>query len=221
MSAIFMNQGQMCTAGSRLILQDKIYDKFLNELISRTKKLNIGNAAAFDTDFGPLANKKQFDNVLAYIEKGKKEGSRLVCGGNIARVEGFEDGYYIEPTIFADCKNSMTIAQEEIFGPVLSVIKFSTIEEAITIANDTKFGLASCIWTKDEAKIREMSARLKAGVVWVNTYGGFYNEAPFGGYKQSGFGRELGKPGLLEFTQTKHVCIDQTPGGRPLVSGWF
>ncbi|HNV23630.1 MAG TPA: aldehyde dehydrogenase family protein, partial [Candidatus Omnitrophota bacterium] len=125
------------------------------------------------------------------------------------------------PTIFSDVTNSMRIAQEEIFGPVLCVMKFSTIEEAIKIANDSKFGLAACVWTKDDNKAQSVARQLQCGTVWINTYGGFYNEAPFGGYKRSGFGRELGVEGLLEYTQTKHICIDQTPGGKPLVSGWF
>ncbi|MBF0385351.1 MAG: aldehyde dehydrogenase family protein, partial [Candidatus Omnitrophica bacterium] len=221
MSAIFMNQGQMCTAGSRLLLEDKIYDKFLSMLIERTKKLKIGNALDYSTDFGPLINEKHLDSVMGFIKKGEEEGARLVCGGKKASVLGCEKGFYVEPTIFADVNNSMTIAQEEIFGPVLCVIKFHEEDQAVKIANDTKYGLASCVWTKDTQKAERVSSRIKAGTVWVNTYGGFYNEAPFGGYKLSGFGRELGKEGLFEYTQTKHVCLDKTPGGVPLVSSWF
>ena len=115
----------------------------------------------------------------------------------------------------------MTIAREEVFGPVLAVIKFSDVDEAIKIANDSKYGLASCVWTKDSEKADLVSKKLQCGTVWVNTYGGFYNEASFGGYKQSGFGRELGPEGLLEYTQSKHICTDKTPGGRPLVASWF
>jgi len=220
MSAIFMNQGQMCTAGSRLILQEEIYEKFLDELVVRTKKLKVGSAKEVTTDFGPLVSKKQLDNVLKYIDIGKNE-AKCMCGGNVVKVEGCENGFYVEPTIFADVENSMKIAQDEIFGPVLSVIKFKTVEEAILIANDSEFGLASCVWTKDKEKIDKVSRELKAGTVWVNTYGGFYDGASFGGYKQSGFGRELGLDGLLEFTQSKHVCVDETPGGKPLVASWF
>lgn len=133
----------------------------------------------------------------------------------------YKGGFYFEPAIFADVDNSMTIAQEEIFGPVLSVIKFSSEEEAIKIANDSKYGLAASVWTKDEKKASSVARKLQCGTVWINTYGGFYNEAPFGGYKQSGFGRELGVEGLLEYTQCKHICIDKTPGGKPLVASWF
>ena len=221
MSAIFMNQGQMCTAGSRLLLEDKIYDEFLNKLVEKTKKLKIGDALSYETEFGPLATKSHRDSVLSFIEKGKSEGAELLCGGKIPEEEHLTDGFYLEPAIFANVNNSMAIAQEEIFGPVLSVIKFSSEEEAIKIANDSKYGLASCVWSKDLEKANRVAKKIQCGTVWVNTYGGFYNEAPFGGYKQSGFGRELGLEGLLEYTQCKHVCIDETPGGKPLVSGWF
>ena len=221
MSAIFMNQGQMCTAGSRLLLEDKIYDEFIKRLVEKTKGLKIGEANSYETDFGPLISQEHRQKVLGYIEKGLKEGARLVCGGKIPQDSNLKNGFYLEPTIFTEVKNSMTIAQEEIFGPVLSVIKFAGIEEAIKIANDSKYGLAACVWTKDQKKADKVAKRLQSGIVWVNTYGGFYNEAPFGGYKQSGFGRELGLEGLLEYTQTKHICTDKTPGGRPLVSAWF
>lgn len=221
MSGIFMNQGQMCVAGSRLLLEDKIYDQFIERLAKEAKRLKIGNALNYETEFGPLINTAHRDSVLAFVEKSKKEGARLVCGGKIPVGDEYKNGAFIEPTIFADVKNSMTIAQEEIFGPVLSVIKFSGEEEAIKIANDTKYGLAAMVWTKDHAKADEVSRALRCGTVWVNTYGGFYNEAPFGGYKQSGFGRELGAEGLLEYTQAKHVCSDETPGGISLASSWF
>ena len=221
MSAIFMNQGQMCTAGSRLLLEDKIYDTFLAALVEKTKALKIGEASSYETQFGPLASIKHRDSVLEYIEKGIQEGSTLECGGKVPDGDQFRKGAYLEPTIFSDVRNKMTIAQEEIFGPVLSVIKFSGIDEAVAIANDSPYGLASMIWTKDLNKAEEVAGQIQSGIVWINTYGGFYNEASFGGYKQSGFGRELGPEGLLEYTQSKHVCIDQTPGGMPLVAGWF
>jgi len=221
MSAIFMNQGQMCTAGARLLLEDKIYTKFIDQLVRKTKNLEIGNSLDYETDFGPLISHEHRQKVLGFIETGKKEGAKLVCGGKIPAAKELKDGFFLEPTIFSDVNNAMTIAQEDIFGPVLSIIRFSEVEEAIKIANDTKYGLAAMIWTKDLDKVQLVSRRLRCGTVWVNTYGGFYNEAPFGGYKQSGFGRELGTEGLLEYTQTKHICIDATPGGRPLVASWF
>ena len=232
MSSIFMNQGQMCTACSRLLLEEKIYDQFLNRLVEKTKNLKIGPANNYQTDFGPLISKEHREKILGYIETGKKEGAKLVCGGKIplpqpfppprvGRVREGGDGFYLEPTIFTDVKSSMTIAREETFGPVLSVIKFSDCVRAYAIANDSKYGLAASIWTKDLEKANLVSKKLQCGTVWINTYGGFYNEVPFGGYKQSGFGRELGVEGLLEYTQTKSICLDQTPGGKSLVASWF
>lgn len=218
LSAIFMNQGQMCVAGSRLLLEDSIYDKFIEILVKKTKKLKIGDSSNPDTDIGPLISKEQQDTVIGYINIGKKE-AKLLCGGEVPK--GFKKGFYVEPTIFGDVRNNMRIAQEEIFGPVLSVIKFSNIEEAVDIANDTKYGLAAMVWTKDLNKANVVSRRLRCGTVWVNTYGGFYNEAPFGGYKQSGVGRELGKEGLLEYTETKHINIDLSFDGKSLVTNWF
>jgi len=221
MSSIFMNQGQMCTAGARLLLEDKIYSKFIDQLVRKTKNLEIGNSLNYETDFGPLIIFEHREKVLGFIETGKKEGAKLVCGGKIPSTKELKDGFFLEPTIFTDVNNSMTIAREEIFGPVLSVLRFSEVEEAIQIANDTQYGLAAMVWTKDLDKANSVSRKLRCGTVWINTYGGFYNEAPFGGYKQSGFGRELGTEGLLEYTQTKHICTDATPGGRPLVASWF
>ncbi|MDP8264855.1 MAG: aldehyde dehydrogenase family protein [Candidatus Aceula lacicola] len=217
MSAIFMNQGQMCTAGSRLLLEDKIYDEFVEKLKGKASSLKIGDALDYAIEFGPLASKAHRDSVIKFIEQGKKEGAKLVCGGNVP----IEKGAFLEPTIFTDVDNQMTIAQEEIFGPVLSVIKFSGEDQAIEIANDSKYGLVAMIWTKDIEKIDRVSKRLRCGTVWINTYGGFYNEAPFGGYKQSGFGRELGVEGLLEYVQVKHICLDKTPGGKSLAASWF
>lgn len=218
LSAIFMNQGQMCVAGSRLLLEDSIYDKFIEILVEKTIKLKIGDSQSPDTDIGALISKKQQTNVLDYIAIGDKE-AKLLCGGGIPK--GFNKGFYVEPTIFGDVSNNMRIAQEEIFGPVLSIIKFSTLKEVIDIANDTKYGLAAMVWTKDLNKANLVSRQLRCGTVWINTFGGFYNEAPFGGYKQSGIGRELGKEGLLEYTETKHINIDLSAQGRSLVTNWF
>jgi acyl-CoA reductase-like NAD-dependent aldehyde dehydrogenase len=238
LSAIFMNQGQMCTAGSRLLVEDKIYQKFVEKLVARAKNLKIGPADNFETEFGPLVSIEQRNAVLKFIEKGKQEGAKLVCGGGIPNGPGHSllspngpghsllsdqvrSGAYIEPTIFTNVRNSMGIAQEEIFGPVLCVIPFTSVEEAIHLANDTKYGLAAMIWSKDLEKANKVARRLRCGTVWINTYGAFLNEAPFGGYKQSGYGRELGLAGLLEYTQIKHIATDQTHGGRSLVTSWF
>ena len=219
LSAIFMNQGQMCTAGSRLLVEDKIYKEFVEKLTARAKILKIGPADDFETEFGPLVSVAHRDGVLKFIEKGKQEGAKLVCGGHIPDTN--TKGAYIEPTIFVNVRNSMSIAQEEIFGPVLCVIPFTSADEAIHIANDSKYGLAAMIWTKDLEKANKVARQLRCGTVWINTYGAFLNEVPFGGYKQSGFGRELGLAGLLEYSQIKHIATDQTPGGKSLVTCWF
>ncbi len=219
LSAIFMNQGQMCTAGSRLLVEERIYQEFVDKLVVRAKALKIGPADNFETEFGPLVSIQQRDAVLKFIEKGKQEGAKLACGGKIPDINA--KGAYLEPTIFINVRNSMSIAQEEIFGPVLCVIPFTSVDQAVQIANDTKYGLAAMIWSKDLEKANTVARRLHCGTVWINTYGAFLNEVPFGGYKQSGYGRELGLAGLLEYTQLKHIATDQTPGGRSLVTSWF
>ena len=216
--AIFMNQGQMCVAGSRLIVEEKIYDKVVESLVAKTKKLKIGVPEDPATDIGPLICAKQKKRVLDYIAIGKKEAKLAVGGGTPS---GQSKGYYVEPTIFVDVRNDMRIAREEIFGPVLTIIKVKDAQEAVRVANDTPYGLAAMLWTKDLALAMVLAKKLRVGTVWVNTFGGFYNEAPFGGYKQSGLGRELGKEGLCEYTETKHVNIDLTPGGKTLVASWF
>lgn len=221
MSAIFMNQGQMCTAGSRLLLEESIYDNFLKLLIEKTKKLKIGNALDYQTEFGPVINREQQQKALKYIGEAVGQGAKLSCGGKIPQDEKLKKGFFLEPTILENVTNKMKVAQEEIFGPVLVVIKFKDEQQAVSIANDSDFGLAACVWTKDLAKADRVAKQLQCGTVWINTYGGFYNAASFGGYKQSGFGRELGVEGLLEYTQSKHVCSDQTLVGKSLATSWF
>lgn len=219
MTSIFMNQGQMCTAGSRLLVQEDIYDRFVERLVEKTQKIRLGNGLDPDTDMGPLISSEQRQKVLSYIQIGKKEGACLLTGGKVPADEKLENGFFLEPTIFETKDAMSTIAQEEIFGPVLTIMKFKTEGEAIDIANNTRYGLASMIWTKDLNKAHKVSRQLKAGSVWINTYGAFYNEVPFGGVKESGLGRELGREGLLEYANLKSTTADTS--GRPLVSMWF
>ena len=217
LSAIFLNQGEACVAGSRLLIEDKIYDEFIEKLVEKTKKLKIGNGLDPNTDIGPLISASHREKVLNYIKKGIEEGAKLICGGKIP--ENLKKGYFLEPTIFVDVKNEMSIAQEEIFGPVLSVIKFSDISEVEKFSNDTRYGLSASIWTKDIDKAFYLSRRIKAGTVWINTFGHFLFQAPFGGFKESGFGKELGKEGLIEYMELKHTFLDLSK--KPLSAFWF
>ena len=211
--AIFCNQGQVCSAGSRLILQDKIYDKFVKSLVEKAKKIIVGPGDKDGVQMGPLVSKVQMDKVLDYIEIGKSEGAKLLCGGH--RIG--DKGYFVEPTIFGDTKPDMRIVQEEIFGPVLAIQKFSTEEEAIKLANGTVYGLAGGVFTNDGAKAMRVIKKLRAGITWINSYHPTFNEAPWGGYKQSGIGRELGTFGLDEYTEVKQININL----KVEPTGWF
>jgi betaine-aldehyde dehydrogenase len=214
--AIFCNQGEVCSAGSRLLLQESIYDKFLERLVARAKKIVVGPGIEPATEMGPLISKEQLKRVLSYIEVGKSDGARLVCGGS--RLGGaLVDGYFVEPTIFADCTRDMRIVREEIFGPVLAVLKFKDEADAISLANDCAYGLAGGVFSKDGARALRVIRKLRAGITWINCYHPTYNEAPWGGYKQSGIGRELGTFGLDAFTEVKQININLAPG--PV--GWF
>lgn len=215
--AIFANQGQVCAAGSRLLLQDSIYDPFIERLVARAGQIRIGSGDHPDTEMGPLISQAHMEKVLNYIEIGKQEGARLVCGGNRITKDGLDQGYFVEPTIFADTTPTMRIVQEEIFGPVLVIQKFTDEADAIRLANDTVYGLAGGVFTNDGAKALRVIRKLRAGITWVNTYHNTYNEAPWGGYKQSGIGRGLGTHGFDEFTEVKQININLQV--EPI--GWF
>ena len=204
---VFGNKGEMCTAASRLLLHEDIYDRFLDELAARARKLRLGNPLDSSTQMGPQISARQMDRILDFIEIGKQEGARIVCGGE-RDIDGDKArGYFVKPTIFADVTPDMRIAAEEIFGPVVCAIRFRDADDAIRIANSTTYGLASAVWTRDLKLAHRMAAEIKAGSVWVNTYNAFDSASPFGGYKQSGFGRDLGSYALEQYTNVKSVWI--------------
>jgi len=204
LSGIFFNQGQMCTAGSRILIEASAREAFMDVLAGRAAKMVVGDPLDPKTRMGSLVSQDQMERVLGYIEKGKSEGADLIAGG--ARVG--EKGFFVTPTVFDNVRNDMAIAQEEIFGPVASVITFNDASEALKIANDSRFGLAAAVWTNDLKKALTFARGIKSGTVWVNTYNMTDNALPFGGYKESGFGRELGAAALDTYTQTKTVYID-------------
>jgi acyl-CoA reductase-like NAD-dependent aldehyde dehydrogenase len=206
LNAIFYNKGEVCAAGSRLFVEEPVKEEFLAKVADRAKKTTVGDPLDKNTRMGPVISKGQLDRVLSYIESGKQEGARLVTGGD--RPANLPKGYFVNPTIFADVKNSMKIAREEIFGPVLSVLSFKDPADAVAQANDSMYGLAAAVWTRDVKKAHQVARALKAGTVWVNTYNLYDVALPFGGYKQSGFGRELGREALDQYTQTKSVWMD-------------
>ncbi len=207
---VFINQGEVCSAGSRILVEKKIYSKFVEAMAEKAKRIRLGAPLERETKMGPLVSKEQYDRVSSYLELGKKEAKVAIGGG---RPKQFAKGYYLEPTIFYDVDNSARIAREEIFGPVASVIPFDGEPDAIRIANDTPYGLAAAVWTRDIYKAFRVVKSLRAGIVWVNHMQPTYVEAPWGGYKQSGFGRELGPWGLEEYLETKQVFVnlDEAP----------
>ena len=204
---IFYGKGEVCAAGSRLFVEKKIHDEFLEKLVGRAKKMVPGDPLDPKTRFGAIVSKRQMEKVLSYIASGKEEGAALVAGGERAQVANL-DGNFVLPTIFDRVQPSMRIAREEIFGPVLSTLEFTDPEEAIAQANATPYGLAAGVWTRDVAKAHRAARALKAGTVWINTYNRYDPALPFGGYKQSGFGRELGAAALEHYTQVKSVWVD-------------
>jgi aldehyde dehydrogenase (NAD+) len=207
---IFLYAGQSCTAGSRLLVHRSIHDTFLDGLIERARALKVGSPLDEDTQLGPMVSARQLDRVLGYVERGRTEQARLILGGD--RLGGeWSTGFFMAPTIFDDVRADMTIAREEIFGPVLSVLSFDDEAEAIAVANDNPLGLGSAVWTTDLDRAIRLARRLRVGDVWVNTHYVRLAESPFGGVKGSGIGRELGMEGLDEYLESKRVCIDSSP----------
>lgn len=206
-NGIFYGKGEVCNAGSRLFLERKLKDEFTEKLVARVSKMKPADPLDPKTKLGAIVSQEQMHTVLSYIHAGKKEGAKLVAGGNRVSVDGSK-GFFIEPTIFGDVQNDMKIAREEIFGPVLSVLSFDDVDEVIEQANNNPYGLAAAVWTRDVKKAHRVSRRLKAGTVWINTYGLMDAALPFGGYKSSGFGRELGAHAIEHYTELKTVWLN-------------
>ncbi|HTW60078.1 MAG TPA: aldehyde dehydrogenase family protein [Terriglobales bacterium] len=206
-TGIFYGKGEVCNAGSRLFVESKVQDEFLEKLAARASKMRPADPLDPKTRMGAIVSHEQMESVLGYIDAGKKEGAKLVAGGNRVSVDGSK-GYFIEPTIFRDVRNDMKIAREEIFGPVLATLSFDDLDQVIELANQNEYGLASAVWTRDVKKAHIVSRRLKAGTVWINTYGLMDASLPFGGYKSSGFGRELGAHAMEHYTELKTVWLN-------------
>ena len=200
-NAIFFNHGQCCTAGSRLFVHKSVYDKVVEGVANEAKQIRLGNGFDPATQMGPLVSQEQLDRVCGYIDSGKKEGAQIVTGGK----RHGDQGYFVEPTVFAQAKPNMKIVQEEIFGPVVSAMPFDDPDEVLTQANDTTYGLAAAVWTRDVTKAHRLAKRIKAGTVWVNCYNVFDAALPFGGYKESGWGREMGRAAVELYTESKAV----------------
>jgi betaine-aldehyde dehydrogenase len=206
-NGIFWNQGEICSAGSRVFIERSIYDDALNQLINHAKGVVVGDGRKPDTTMGPLVSKEQQDRVLHYIDIGQKE-TTLAAQGDAPADGDLANGYFVPPTIFADASNDMTIAREEIFGPVMTVIPFDGVEEVIELSNDNPYGLAAAVWSRDIKKAINTAKALRAGIVWINDTQPAPTEAPWGGYKQSGIGRELGKEGVADYLEEKHIYIN-------------
>lgn len=200
---LYFNQGQCCCAGSRLFVEDKVHDKFVDKLVAMNKARKLGDPLDPATEQGPQVDQAQFDKIMGYIDRGKKEGAKCLTGGK----RHGDRGYFIEPTLFGEVRDEMAIARDEIFGPVLSVLRFKDVDEIVRRANNTTYGLAAAVWTRDIAKAHRLAAAIKAGTVWINCYDVFDAAAPFGGFKMSGMGRELGEKGLDAYTETKTVTV--------------
>jgi betaine-aldehyde dehydrogenase len=218
MMGIFFNQGQVCCAGSRLFLHEEVKDEFLGRFQERAAKVKVGDPMDAATQMGPQVSEEQLNRIKGYVDIAKEEGAAVLAGGCPPQLEGdFQKGFFFQPTIFGDVKNTMRVAQEEIFGPVTSVITFKDEEDLIRQANETVYGLSAGIWTKDITRAHRFARAIRAGTIWINTFNMFNAASPFGGFKQSGYGREMGRHALELYTQVKSVWVDLS--GKPI--GWY
>ena len=205
---ILFNQGQVCCAGSRVFVQEDIYDKFVAELVNAFQHINVGDPLNPETQMGAQINRHQADKILSYVQIAKEEGATIACGGDYYTENGCEKGSFVQPTLITNVTNDMRVAQEEIFGPVAVVIKFKTEDEVIALANQSTYGLGGAVWTKDIHRALRVARSIETGRMWVNTYNQIPEGAPFGGYKQSGIGRENDKAILDAYSQTKNIMIN-------------
>ncbi|WP_027962987.1 betaine-aldehyde dehydrogenase [Halalkalibacillus halophilus] len=217
MNAVFFHAGQICSAGTRLIIEESIHDEFVEKLVGRVKNIKMGDGFDDSTQMGPVISQDHLDKIVAYVDQGIKEGAKVEVGAKRPDAPELQNGFFYEPTILTGCTSDMTVVQEEGFGPVITVEKFSTEEEAIRLANDSIYGLAGGVWTQDIAKAERCVAKMRMGTVWINEFNLYFPHAPWGGFKQSGIGRELGKLGIEEYQETKHVFQNLRP--EPL--NWF
>ncbi len=219
--SIFLNQGQMCTAMSRIFIEEAIFDEFVERFVRKAKSIKLGDGLDYETQMGPLISQAQRERVIDYVDGALKQGAKALCGGKIPADPNLQNGFFFEPTVLTSVTPQMKIFKEEVFGPVACVDKFRTLQQAVDLANSSDFGLAASIWTKDTALAENLASKINSGTIWINTYGMFYNELPYGGFKQSGFGKELGKDGFLEYTRLKNVVIDTAKDSKPIVNYWY
>ncbi len=217
LNAVFFHAGQVCSAGTRLIIEDTIHDDFIDALKKRVDKIVLGNGLDDQTEMGPLISKEHLEKVSTYVDNGIKEGATLLTGGSVPKDTSLKNGFFYLPTILTDCTTDMDVVQDEGFGPVITVERFKTEDEAIKLANDSVYGLSGGVWTQDLAKAERCVNNMRMGTVWINDVNNYFPQAPWGGYKQSGFGRELGTTGLEEYQEQKHIFTNL----KPEAMNWF